>query len=175
MDGMIPFLRSNDPRVRVGDYTYGDPEFLLWDDSERIEIGKFCSIADNVTIFSGGEHRQDWISTYPFRIAFGLEGQNKDGHPQSKGPTIIENDVWIGFGAVILSGVTVGNGAIIGARSVVTKDVPAYHVVGGNPAKVIRQRFSDVKIEKLLRMAWWDWPLERILKAVPILCSDRLS
>lgn len=167
----VPLLNSTDLRVTVGRYTYGDPKFLLWDAEDRIDIGSFCSIAQNVTIFGGGEHNVDWITTYPLRIAFGHALAGKDGHPKTKGKTTVGNDVWVGFGAVILSGVTVGDGAVIGAGSVVTKDVPPYAIVAGNPARLIRYRFDGDIRAMLLQIAWWNWPLERIEANVATLCS----
>jgi acetyltransferase-like isoleucine patch superfamily enzyme len=167
----IPLLHPRDPRVRVGRYTYGDPRLLLWTPEDRIEIGAFCSISAEVVILGGGEHRADWVTTYPLRIAFGLPGENADGHPASKGPTVIGNDVWVGFGATILSGVRVGDGAVIGARAVVARDVPPYGVAAGNPARVVRQRFDEATVARLLQIAWWNWPLPRILASVARLCA----
>jgi acetyltransferase-like isoleucine patch superfamily enzyme len=158
----IPPLVSCDPRVSIGSYTYGSPKFLMWSDTDRISIGSFCSIADEVVIIAGGEHNQNWVTTYPLRIGFGNELSNLDGHPKSKGAISIGHDVWIGYGATILSGVSVGSGAIIGARSVVTKNIPSYAVVAGNPAKIIKYRFSKRQIKKLLEINWWEWPIEKI-------------
>lgn len=167
----IPPTPCDDPRVSIGRFTYGNPALRMWDEAERIEIGAFCSIADGVTIFGGGEHNTGWVTTFPLRIALALEGAGRDGHPATKGPTRIGNDVWIGDGATILSGVTVGDGAVIGARALVARDVPPYHVVVGNPARTVRQRFADADIAALLRIRWWDWPLERIEAEVAGLCG----
>ncbi len=165
-----------DGTLSIGEYSYGMPNILKYrGDNNRVKIGKFCSIAAEVTIFVGGNHPTTWISTYPFRRKFDLPGQLEDGHPQSKGDVVIGPDVWIGYGTTILSGVTVGAGAIIAARSVVTKDVSPYHVVGGNPAKMIRARFSDQQIEDLLAIAWWDWSVEKILTAVDDLNADNID
>jgi acetyltransferase-like isoleucine patch superfamily enzyme len=147
MQSKIPELIPTDSRVSVGRFTYGNPQFMLWDDSERIQIGSFCSIASEVVIFGGGEHRTDWVTTFPLRIAFGDPLAGKDGHPASKGETRIGNDVWIGFRAMVLSGVTIGDGVVIGTGAVVAADVPSYAIVAGNPAKVI---------EKLLALRWWE-------------------
>lgn len=171
----IPTLTSADPRIRIGRFTYGNPRLLLWDDKERIEIGSFCSIADDVAIFGGGEHRPDWVTTYPLRIAFGDEDAGRDGHPSSKGPTVIGHDVWIGFRATILSGVRIGNGAVIGAGAVVTDDVPAYAIVAGNPARLVRFRFSVEQVQGLQRLAWWDWDVEMIRAQVGELCSRDIA
>jgi acetyltransferase-like isoleucine patch superfamily enzyme len=170
-DSLIPVLSSGDPRIRVGRFTYGNPAFRLWSSGERIEIGAFCSIADGVTIFGGGEHNTHWVTTFPLRIALGEDGAGLDGHPASKGPTLIGNDVWIGDGATILSGVTIGDGAVVGAGAVVAQDVPPYHVVAGNPARQVRARFAPEVVAALLRIRWWDWPLERIRAQVAGLCG----
>lgn len=175
MRSKIPELVPTDSRIVVGRFTYGNPKFMLWDETERICIGSFCSIADEVAIFGGGEHRTDWVSTFPLRIAFGDSLAGRDGHPRSKGPTTIGNDVWIGFRAMVLSGVTVGDGAVIGAGAVVTVDVDPYAIVAGNPAKVVRYRFTASEIEKLLSLRWWEWDSEKIRISIPLLCSSRLD
>lgn len=144
-------------------------------ESESVLIGSFCSIGDDVRIFVGGNHRTDWISTFPFRIRFGLTGRHADGCPTSNGGVVIGHDVWIGAGATLLSGTCVGNGAVIGASAVVARDVAPYSIVVGNPAKEVRKRFSEADITKLERLAWWDWPLERILDNVRLLCSTNLD
>ena len=174
-DSRIPEMVSADPRVSVGRFTYGSPALRLWDASERIAIGSFCSIADGVTIFAGGEHNTHWVTTFPLRIAFGEPLAGQDGHPASKGPTTIGSDVWIGDGATILSGVQVGHGAVIGARAVVTADVPPYHIVAGNPARLVRPRFTADQIDALLSIAWWEWPLERIRSASGLLSSPGID
>ncbi|CAE6831016.1 CatB-related O-acetyltransferase [Xanthomonas arboricola pv. corylina] len=168
-------LLSDDSRISVGRFTYGTPSFKVWSKDESISIGAFCSIADGVLIFGGGEHRSDWVTTFPLRIAFGDPLAGHDGHPASKGPTRIGNDVWIGHGATVLSGVTVGDGAIIGAQAVVARDVPPYAVVGGNPAKVVRHRFSPDQIRHLLAIRWWDWPIEEIHARQHLLCHEDID
>ncbi|CRD61381.1 CatB-related O-acetyltransferase [Stenotrophomonas indicatrix] len=173
--GVIAPLVSSDPRITVGRYTYGPPQFKIWGENERIDIGAFCSIAEGVIIFGGGEHRLDWVTTYPLRIALNSPGAGKDGHPHSKGPTVIGNDVWIGYGAMVVSGVTVGNGACIGAGAVVSKDVPPYAVVAGNPARVVRMRFDEQTIARLQQIRWWEWPVERIRAFESLLCADDIG
>ena len=111
------------------------------------------------------------MTTFPLRIALGEDGAGRDGHPASKGPTRIGNDVWIGDGATILSGVTIGDGAVVGARAVVAQDVPPYHVVAGNPAREVRARFAPEVVAALLRIRWWDWPLDGIRAQVEGLCG----
>lgn len=171
----IAELSSSDPRISVGRFTYGSPQFKVWEDDESVTIGAFCSIADEVVLFGGGEHRPEWVTTYPLRIAFGDPLAGKDGHPATKGPTRIGNDVWIGYGATVMSGVTVGDGAIIGARAVVTRDVPPYAIVTGNPARVARYRFSEEVIAALLDIRWWDWPIEKIHANQGALCGGSID
>lgn len=175
MQSNIPELIPIDTRVSVGRFTYGNPQFLLWDASERIQIGSFCSIANEVAIFGGGEHRIDWISTFPLRIALGDPLAGKDGHPSTKGETIIGSDVWIGFRAMVLSGITIGDGAIIGAGAVITRNVPPYAIVAGNPAKIIRYRFKPQLVDKLLQIRWWDWDISKIKLNASLLSSKNIE
>lgn len=132
-------------------------------------IGKFCAIARGVRfIMNGANHKLTGLSTYPFGIfANGWErAMPKPGKLPIKGDTMIGNDVWLGYEALIMPGVKIGNGAIVAARSVVTHDVPAYGVVGGNPAKLIKKRFNDATIVALQTLAWWDWPVEKVTAAL---------
>jgi acetyltransferase-like isoleucine patch superfamily enzyme len=158
----------------IGAYTYGTPKVYQWDDSTKLTIGRHCSIAKDVSILLGGEHRTDWITTYPFNRFF-REAEEITGHPHSKGDVTIGNDVWIGMGVTILSGVTIGNGAVIAARSLVTRDVPPYAIAGGNPARVIRSRFPEEVVQKLEAIAWWDWPVEKIRKGIPLLMQNDIE
>ena len=121
----------------------------------------------------GREHRKDWVTTYPFPAFPDVWPEAKDipGVEISKGDVIIGNDVWICYGATILSGVKIGHGAVIGARAVVTKDVEPYAVVAGNPAREIKKRFTPKQIQKLLDIAWWDWPEEKIRENIKMLCN----
>lgn len=168
------FFTSRNPAYaahRIGTWTYGSPDIPRGDEGATLTVGKFCSFADEVKILTGHEHRIDWVSTYPFGVAFpGAKGLPFPA--RTKGNVVIGHDVWVGTGALILSGVTIGNGAVIGARSVVTHDVPPYAVVGGVPAQVIKFRFDASTIEALQRVAWWDWPEPKIQEALPLLMSD---
>jgi len=167
----------NNPLFDIGDYTYGKPTICSFDDGTRLTIGKFCSISDKVTFLLGGNHRTDWVSTYPFPDLAEQwpEAADISGHPQTKGNLTIGHDVWIGHGATILSGITIGSGAVIGACSVVTKNVAPYQIVAGNPAQIIRNRFSTQLCEQLLAQAWWEWPVEMIREHIETICSNRIE
>lgn len=158
----------------IGEWTYGTPRVHEWGDSSTLTIGKYCSIAEEVNIFLGGNHNLLCVTTFPFNKLW-PQAYDVGDLNTSKGNVVIGNDVWIGFQSLILSGVTIGNGAIIAARSVVTKDVPAYAIVGGVPAKVIRMRFTPEEIFWLQAIAWWDWPQEKILQAMPLLLDNNIS
>jgi acetyltransferase-like isoleucine patch superfamily enzyme len=134
-----------------------------------VSIGSFCSIAADVEIMLGGNHRTEWVSTFPFRVCFDLPGAYEDGHPHSRGDVVVGHDVWIGRGARILSGVSIGNGAVVAGFSVVARDVRPYAVVAGNPAHELRRRFTDAQIDALQQICWWDWPLSRVLASLDIL------
>jgi virginiamycin A acetyltransferase len=176
----ICFIRNtvSNPNITIGDYTYyDDPE-----DSENFErnvlyhfpfigdrliIGKFCALARGIKfIMNGANHKLDGFSTYPFYI-FGNGWETATPEPGDlpyKGNTVIGNDVWVGYEAVMMPGVKVGDGAIVAAKSVVVGDVPPYAIVGGNPARLIRQRFGDEVVEGLLAIAWWDWDIGKITR-----------
>ena len=162
------------PQVTIGTNTYGLPNIGHWDSKTVLHIGAYCSIAKNVQIFVGGNHRSDWISTFPFP-AFFSEARDIVDYHTSKGDITIDNDVWIGENSIILSGVSIGDGAIVGTGSVVTKDVPPYAIVAGNPAKLIRYRFDQDTIAALLAIAWWNWPEEEVLANLDKLCSTDIS
>jgi acetyltransferase-like isoleucine patch superfamily enzyme len=149
------------PQIEIGNFTYGlrREAFFPYHPDDRVRIGSFCSIADGVRFIFGG-HRVDTVSTFPFRaVCFG-------GLPHvdalSKGGIVVGHDVWIGANALILSGVTIGNGAVVAAGAVVSKDIPPYAVVGGVPAKVIKMRFGRHQITVLEKIEWWNWPIEKI-------------
>ena len=175
------------PRFEVGDYTYAsafDPPrdwagrlapYLFPFSPERLVIGKFCQIADGVRfITASANHRYDGFSSFPFAIF----GGGIEGRPSMPGPgpdTIIGNDVWIGQGATILPGTRIGDGVIVGAGSVVTGTIPPYSIVGGNPARVLRPRVPKVVADRLQALAWWDWPIARILSAEAEICGSDLD
>jgi acetyltransferase-like isoleucine patch superfamily enzyme len=163
-------------KLEMGAYSYGEPEIATFiGDRSRVRVGKFVSIGPDVVILEGGNHHSEWVSQYPFRSQFALPGRFEDGHPSSKGDVTIGHDSWIGRGARVLSGTTIGNGAVVAAYAVVTKDVAPYTMVAGNPAREVRRRFSDEQISALERIAWWDWPLSEVLANVPHLCSDNID
>ena len=172
------------PNIIVGDYSYYDdpvdPEgfernVLYNYGSDRLVIGKFCAIATNVKfIMNGANHKLDGISTYPFPI-FGQgweAAMDKLMELPSRGDTIIGNDVWIGYEALIMPGVKIGDGAVIAARSVVVSDIPPYVVAGGNPARPIKQRFSDSEVAQLLSIQWWDWDIDKITRNIDIIMGS---
>jgi chloramphenicol O-acetyltransferase type B len=161
------------PQFKIGKHTYGLP-MVLYPECASLEIGAFCAIADHVRIFLGGEHRADWVTTYPFSKLWEQAAHIK-GHPGTKGDVIIGNDVWLGMDSRIISGVHIGDGAIIGTSAIVVQDVPDYAIVFGNPAKVIRYRFSSEIIASLLKIAWWNWEDEKIVEFLPLLLNPDIS
>lgn len=175
--GKIKTIYLRRKLVEVGEYTYGKPKVIYYGGEGKIKIGKFCSIAQNVTLLFGGEHRTDWISTYPFYFFTNQWSLSKDikDSVRYKGDIVIGNDVWIGYGATIYAGVTIGHGAVIAANSVVVKNVDPYTIVGGNPAKTIRKRFAEEEIKLLLETAWWDWPKDKINKNLSSICSPNIK
>lgn len=161
----------------IGSHTYGRPRVYDWNDGGNLIIGDYCSIADDVTILLGGNHRTDWFTTYPFN-ALSVDWPSAAGivgHPYSKGDVVIGNDVWIGNGATILSGVNIGDGAVIAARALITKNVKPYTIVGGNPAKIIKSRFNEDVVMRLLDLRWWDWPEDKINRNIKILMSNNIE
>lgn len=170
--------------IFVGDYTYFDDRRYGADKFEennvlynydfskvKLVIGKFCAIAAETRFLMTGNHKLDAISTYPFPIfGHGWETAFEILDLPVKGDIIIGHDVWLGYDSLVMNGVTIGNGAIIATRAVVVKDVPAYSIVAGNPAKVVKMRFDDKTIERLQKIAWWDWSIEKINKHLQLLC-----
>lgn len=177
------------PNIIVGDYTYYDDingaekfeehvthhyEFI----GDKLIIGKFCAIAKGVEfVMNGANHRMCSVTTYPFNImGNGWEKAMPTLEELPfKGDTIIGNDVWIGQHVTVMPGIKIGDGAIIAANSVVAKNVPAYHIAGGNPCQVIKKRFSTDLIDHLLAIKWWDWPAEKIFAHLDVLCSGDLE
>jgi len=156
--------------IGVGTYADREPEVLEWGEGAALRIGNYCSLAAGVKIFLGGNHRVDWVSTFPFSDSWPA-ARGIRGHPATRGDVEIGHDVWIGHGAVILSGVRIGNGAVVGACAVVARDIPPYAIAVGNPARIIRRRFSDAQIQMLERIAWWNWPEDRIAGFMPLILS----
>lgn len=184
-DSQTVYLKDvvTNPNIEVGDYTMyndfvNDPqEFeknnVLYHypiNGDKLVIGKFCSIACGAKfLFTSANHKMSSLSTYPFPIFYeewGLDVKDIRNAWDNKGDIVIGNDVWIGYEAVIMSGVTIGDGAIIGTRAVVTKDVPPYTIVGGVPAKPIRKRFDDATVERLIKLRWWDWEHDKIAQSI---------
>lgn len=170
----IPLLMADQHCISYGEYSYGRPAIYSWGEGAKYKIGKYCSIAAGVQFFLGGNHRVDWITTYPFNVLF-PEGAHISGHPATKGNIIVGNDVWIAANAVVMSGVKIGDGAVIGAYSVVTKDVPPYAMVAGNPASVKKYRFDKETIQALLKLKWWDWPVKKVKQNLNLLCSGNVK
>lgn len=184
------FLKNivNNPNIIVGDYTYYDDfedvnnfeknvkyhfDFI----GDRLIIGKFCMIASDVVfIMNGANHLSSGVTAYPFAI-FGGDWADamQDVTYPSKGDTIVGNDVWIGYNVTIMPGITIGDGAIIATNATVTKDVAPYTVVGGNPAQLIKKRFSDEQITKLLELQWWNWDIEKITQNLSSLVKGDLD
>ena len=152
---------------KIGEYTYGVPKII---GSCKLVIGRYTSISDGVTIIAI-DHRMDWGSTYPFPALF-ASAQHIQGHPTQKGAVNIGHDVWIGQNATIMSGVTIGHGAVIAAQAVVTKDVAPYSMVAGNPAQHKKFRFSEEWVDFFVRkLQWWDWPHDLVLERAEDLCQ----
>jgi len=145
-------------------------------DVDKLIIGKYCSIGSGAVFMMAGNqgHRMDWVSTFPFYFQANIFKASKNAYKKI-GNTIIANDVWIGSEAMIMAGVNIGSGAVIAARTVVTKDVPPYAIVGGNPAQLIKYRFDDETIAKLLQLKWWDWSEEEVKAAMSYLCSNNIQ
>lgn len=158
---------------QIGDHSYGAPKIRWWGEKARLSIGRFCSFADNVEIFLGGNHHAEWVTTYPFSAFAGRWPNVPPVNPVApgRGDVHIGSDVWIGAGAAILAGVTIGPGAIVGARAVVTADAPPYSVTVGNPGRVARLRFSAMQVAGLLQTAWWELDDAAISELSPLLLS----
>lgn len=155
--------------LSMGRHSYGRPQVRwYYGDDARVRIGHFTAIADDVVLSIGGSHPTGWVSTFPFRSRFRQPGAYRDGLPEAERDIVIGNDVWIGRGAMIMAGVTIGDGAVVAARAVVNKDVAPYAIVGGVPAKLIRHRFDEATVRRLLELQWWNWPDELIAERLPL-------
>lgn len=167
-------------RIQCGKYTYGVNNIIFeetWLPEPKFIVGNFCSIGQNVKVVMGGNHRTDWITTYPFGHIHHNIFDNFDGsgHPRTNGDIVIGNDVWICTNVTIMSGVKIGDGAVIAYNSHVVKDVEPYTIVGGNPAKFIKFRFGPEQRDKLLKIKWWNWTDEKINKYTPMLCTNDID
>lgn len=175
------------PNIIVGDYTYyDDPRGPARFESnvlyhfeftgDRLIIGRFCSIAADVRfVMNGGNHPTTWLTTYPFPVfGHGWEAAMPEAWP-GKGDTVVGNDVWLGYSALVMPGITIGNGAIIATAAVVTRDVPAYAIVGGNPATILRHRFDPDTIARLEALRWWDWDAAKITRNVKAICGTDVA
>lgn len=167
-------FRKRYPKYELGVGTYGMPVVHDWNEGTTLRIGAYCSIAGNVQIFLGGQHRIDWISSYPFAV-FLPEASHINNPCGSRGDVVIGNDVWLCANCTILSGVTIGHGAVIASGAVISRDVEPYAVMAGNPARNIRWRFDEPTRLALLESAWWDWPEAEIRQIVDKLCSDNIA
>lgn len=164
-------------QIVIGAHGYGRPKVRFAESGARLVIGRYGSIADGVEILLGGNHRLDWATTYPFP-AFPEQWPEIAGHggtDTTRGDVLIGHDVWLGSQCLVLSGVTIGHGAVVGARAVVTRDVAPYAIVAGNPAREIGRRFSDAQIAALLASRWWALPEARIRTLLPLLMSGRIE
>ena len=192
-DTEIVYLKNvvKNPNIQIGDFTIyndfvNDPRDFQKNNvlyhypinKDKLIIGKFCSIACGTKfLFNSANHRLGSLSTYTFPLFYDQWNQGMEVTEawDNKGDIVIGNDVWIGYEAVILSGVTIGDGAIIGTRAVVTKDVPPYTIVGGIPAKPIRRRFSDEDIKFLCEIKWWDWDVDKISSSIKYIQSGTIE
>ncbi|WP_312958894.1 CatB-related O-acetyltransferase [Stutzerimonas nitrititolerans] len=171
--GPAKFLQQY-PSYKIGSGSYGVPIVHDWHEGATLEIGCYTSIAEQVEIFLGGHHRSDWITTFPFPAMI-KEAQHIPDYAVSRGDVVIGSDVWLCTNSIILSGVTVGHGAVVAAGAVVSRDVAPYSIVAGNPARHIRWRFDPEIRAALLQAAWWEWPEQEVHNISPLLCSDRLK
>ncbi|MFJ2365686.1 CatB-related O-acetyltransferase [Pseudomonas sp. NPDC087697] len=171
--GVVRF-KQRYPEYEFGRGSYGMPHVHDWHEGSTLRIGAYCSIAEGVQIFLGGNHRADWVTTYPFPAM--LPGAaHISGYAGTNGDVTVGSDVWLCSNSTLLSGVTVGDGAIVAAGALVTKDVEPYAVVGGNPARFLRWRFPEEQRQLLLQSAWWEWPEDEITEVVGKLCSEDIQ
>jgi acetyltransferase-like isoleucine patch superfamily enzyme len=161
----------------IGKYTYGTPNIHWGNNDAKLYIGNFCSIAGNVNVYLGGNHNINWVTTYPFGHIHQnvFNNFNGEGHPSTKGDVIIGNDVWIGNNVTIMSGCKIGDGTVIANNSHVVKNTESYSLIGGNPAKLIKYRFTKEQINKLLEIKWWNWDDDKINKFCNLLCDTNID
>ena len=158
-------------RMTVGRHSYGIPVIKTYENEpdHKLIVGSYTALSEESIVMLGGEHAVDQVTTFPLRITLGLPGALEDGMPVQTGDTVIGSDVWLTMRTFVRSGVTIGDGAIVASGAVVINDVPPFAIVGGNPAKVIRYRFTPEQIEALLEIRWWDWPDSLVVEATPLL------
>lgn len=188
--GALLSEQATKPNLIVGRYSYYSgyyhghsfddcARYLLPDEgADKLIIGSFCSIGSGAAFIMAGNqgHRNEWVSTFPFHFMSEVPAfSNAANGYLPAGDTVVGSDVWIGSEAIIMPGVRIGHGAVIGTRALVTRNVEPYTIVGGNPAKPIRKRFSDSHVEMLLEMEWWDWPDEMLSEAMPLLTSNDID
>jgi acetyltransferase-like isoleucine patch superfamily enzyme len=167
-------FRKRYPSYRLGAGTYGMPTVHDYKEGSTLHIGAYCSIAGGVQIFLGGHHRIDWLSSYPFP-AFMPEVGHIENFTGSRGDVVIGSDVWLCANCTILSGVTIGHGAVIANSAVISRDVEPYAVMAGNPAQRVRWRFDEPTRQALLESAWWEWPEAEVRQVAGMLCSDNVA
>ncbi len=172
--GRLSLIAETHPQYQIGVGSYGPIRVNDFGEGSTLTMGSWCSVAVGVQVMLGGNHRPDWVTTYPFpatesRLAHIV------GHPQSHGDVHIGHDVWLGRESMIMSGVTIGDGAVVAAKALVTRDVAPYAIVGGSPAKMLRFRFDEETITRLLAIRWWDWPYERIVAAAPLMLDSDIG
>tara|TARA_R110000803_G_scaffold204455_1_gene270528 strand:+ start:146 stop:736 length:591 start_codon:yes stop_codon:yes gene_type:complete len=165
---------GNNPEIYYGHRTYGicSARVQTFNSGRKLFIGNYCSVAGQLNIMLGGNHNLKWASTFPFPTGEGAPYQNGYGDSGNKGDILIGNDVWIGEDVQIFSGVTIGHGSVIGSRAVIAKDVESYSIVVGNPQVVVRKRFNDQQIKKLLELKWWNLEDKVLNPLIPIMCKD---
>jgi acetyltransferase-like isoleucine patch superfamily enzyme len=167
-------FRTRYPDYQIGVGSYGMPVVHDWSEGSSLSIGAYTSIADDVHIFLGGHHRTDWISCYPFPV-FVDEAKGISDYGGTRGSVMVGNDVWLASGCTVLSGVVIGDGAVVAARAVVSRDVEPYSIVAGNPARVVGWRFDEKTRDLFNAVAWWRWPEDEVRRISPLLCSNRLD
>ena len=171
---------SEEGELASGEYSHGAVSVLYWSPENTIKIGKFCTFGANIIVYLGGNHDPNRLTTYPFGyintdVFNNISNESRCSVLTSKGPVKIGNDIWIGSNVRIMSGVTIGDGAVIANNSHVVKDVAPYSIVGGNPARFIRYRFTEAQIKSLLEIKWWNWTDEKINQNLSMICSKDID